>query len=265
MNITLRRILILVWLAVFVSVLLIPTNTVEAETPPLLRRLRVPALMYHYISVPPPGSDIYRLDLSVTPENFTRQMEWLRDKHFTPISTDDLIVALRYGAPLPSNPILLTFDDGYDDAYINAFPILKSFGFKGTFFIVTNWLDQGREGYLSWDQAKEMADAGMSIQSHSRAHVDMRNESREWLDNQIVGSAQDIEDHIGVRPAIFCYPGGGFDRNVIAALKLDGIAAAFTTQDGTYLTSDGMYRLPRVRVRGSTTIQAFASLLQWKR
>src|SRR5262249_9737715 len=150
------------------------------------RRLRVPILMYHYISVAPRNSDIYRIDLSVSPNNFRDQMQWLKDKGYTTITPDDLFAALTQGAKLPSQPILLTFDDGYEDAYTSAFPILKEFGFTGTFFIVTGFIDAGDRNYLTWAQAKEMAEAGMSIQNHSRTHKDMRNRDHDWLVDQIV-------------------------------------------------------------------------------
>lgn len=261
---TFRRTLLAVTLALFAGTLILPSG-VEAGTTQPLRRLRVPVLMYHYISVPPPGSDAIRLDLSVTPQNFSRQLQWLKDKGFTTISPDDLVNALLKGYRLPAHPVLLTFDDGYIDAYENAFPILKSFGDKGTFFVITDWVDEGRGGYLSWDQAKEMADAGMSIESHSRQHLDMRNRSADWLDKEVGGSLKDIEKRIGIRPTIFCYPSGEYDKATLQAVKVEGVLAAFTTSDGTYMTSDNMEKLPRVRIRGSTTIEQFASLLMWKR
>lgn len=265
MRVAFRPILMAFILAVFVVALLFPSTSATAVSNPPLRRLRVPVLMYHYISTPPPGSDAIRLDLSVTPENFTRQMEWLRQKGFTSITPSDLVNALQRGTRLPAHPVLITFDDGYIDAYTNAFPILKSFGFKGTFFLITNFVDQGYNAYVSWDQAKEMAAGGMSIESHSRQHLDMRNRSRDWLDKEILDSIQDIQDKIGIRPTIFCYPSGQYDSATIQALKADGVALAFTTHDGTYMTSDGTYRLPRVRIHGSTTLSEFASLMMWKR
>ena len=265
MRVTFRRLLMAFVLAVFFLGLLFPSATAKAGNSPPLRRLRVPVLMYHYISVPPPGSDAIRLDLSVTPENFTRQMDWLKQKGFTSISPDDLINALQRGTRLPAHPVLITFDDGYIDAYTNAFPILKSFDFKGTFFLITNYVDHGYNAYVSWEQAKEMARAGMSIENHSRQHLDMRNRSRDWLDNEILDSIQDIQDKIGIRPKIFCYPSGLYDSATIQAAKADGVVLAFTTHDGTYMTSDGTYRLPRVRIHGSTTLSEFASLMIWKR
>jgi peptidoglycan/xylan/chitin deacetylase (PgdA/CDA1 family) len=230
-----------------------------------LRRLRVPVLMYHYVSTPPEGSDRFRVDLSVTPENFRLQMRWLKENGYHTITPEQLIAALNRGAKLPPNPVLLTFDDGYEDAYTNAFPILKEFGFVGTFFIVTDWIDSNRRGFLSWDQVKEMADAGMSFQGHSREHQDMRGRSFEWHVWHLVGSQQTIEARLGYKPLLFCYPSGRFDTMTMVGAKAAGVMAAFTTLDGTYLTSDNMLRLPRVRIRNSHSVGEFAYLMEWRR
>jgi peptidoglycan/xylan/chitin deacetylase (PgdA/CDA1 family) len=253
-------------LAAIISVKLIRSYaSMPVGTDGTLRRVRVPVLMYHYISVPPPDSDIYREDLSVTPENFRRQMKWLKDHDFTTITPEAFIDALILGRPLPERPILLTFDDGYEDAYTMAFPILKEFGFVGTFFIVTDWLDERRRGYMTWDNAREMSDAGMSIQSHSRMHYDMRDRDHDWLVYHAAATSDIIEANIGIRPLIFCYPSGKFDLRVVRELRAAGFLIAFTTLDGTYATTDNMLRLPRVRMRGSTSLADFAYLVTWER
>src|SRR5260221_14182040 len=134
---------ILIALSVFLGVSsAAPRTSANADLPGtfVLRRVHVPILMYHYISTPPANSDKYRVDLSVTPDNFRHQMMWLKQKGYTTITPDDLYDALRHGKKLPNLPVLLTFDDGYEDAYTNALPILSEFGFTGTFNIVTGWL-----------------------------------------------------------------------------------------------------------------------------
>ncbi len=226
------------------------------------RSIRVPVLMYHYVSVPPPDADVYRLDLSVTPEQFAEQMLWLRDHGYTAITLDDLYAALTWGDPLPDQPVLLTFDDGYADAYTHAFPILRETGMVGTFFVVTEWVDLQRPGYLTWDQAREMAAAGHAIQSHTRTHPDLTDGcDLDCLIWQIRGPIETIQAEIGVRPRFFCYPSGRYDAVVRAVLKVEGVVAAVTTQQGTLHLSERVLELPRVRVRGTTTITEFAWLV----
>lgn len=240
--------------------------TVPAPPDQTRRRIRVPVLMYHYISVPPPDADVYRRDLSVTPEQFAEHMYWLRDHGYTAITLDDLYAALTWGAPLPEQPVVLTFDDGYADAYSHAFPILKDVGMVGTFFVVTEWVDLQRPGYLTWDQAREMAAAGHAIQSHTRTHPDLTtNCDLDCLIWQIRGPIETIEAEIGVRPRFFCYPSGRYDAEVIAVLQAEGVLAAVTTHQGTLHVAEHPLELPRVRIRGTTTIAEFAWLVtQWR-
>ncbi|MBN1679550.1 MAG: polysaccharide deacetylase family protein [Anaerolineae bacterium] len=230
------------------------------------RRIRVPILMYHYISVPPDDADRYRLDLSVTPDHFADQLAWLQAEGYTTITLADLVLALDNGNPLPRKPVVLTFDDGYTDAYDNAFRLLRRYDMIGTFFVVTDWLDEQRPGYLTWDQAREMAAAGMSIQSHSRSHPDLADGcDYDCLVYQILGSVETIEAEIGERPLFFCYPSGRYNRDVQTVLSQVGILAAVTTHGSTLHVSDRLLELARVRMRGTTTITNFAWMVRdWR-
>ncbi len=228
-----------------------------------LRRIAVPILMYHYVSVPPEDADVYRRDLSVTPENFRAQMAFLAERGYTVIGLDDLNLALRWGAPLPSNPVVLTFERDAD-AYHVVFPILREFGYTGTFFVITRRLDEGHPAYLTWAQAREMAQAGMRIESHTSDHFDLRGRDSAFLIDQIQGSIERIEAHTGRRPRFFCYPSGRWDRGVIETLKALGIWAAVTTEGGIEHTSDATLLLRRVRISGATDLETFAVLLAWE-
>ncbi len=252
-----RLILILLLIAVFAG---------SAHADSTRRRIRVPILMYHYVSTPPADADEYRLDLSAAPDQFAAQLQWLRENGYHTITLEHLYLALTEGYPLPSRPVILTFDDGYDDAYTNAFRLLKQYKMTGTFFVVTDWLDSERSGYLTWDQAREMAKAGMSIQSHSRSHPDLANTcDYDCLIYQILGSVQTIEAEIGVRPRFFCYPSGRYNDAVLDVLRQVGVLAAVTTQPGTLHISDRPLELRRVRIRGTTTINEFAWMLRdWR-
>jgi peptidoglycan/xylan/chitin deacetylase (PgdA/CDA1 family) len=119
--------------------------------------------MYHYISIPPEDADKYRSDLSVSPDAFREQMNYLADNGFETVDLYDLSLAITNKRELPEKPVIITMDDGYRDNYENAFPILQEFGMKATFFVVTEFIDKELENYLSWTMAKEMADAGMRI------------------------------------------------------------------------------------------------------
>jgi peptidoglycan/xylan/chitin deacetylase (PgdA/CDA1 family) len=226
------------------------------------RALTIPILMYHYISSPPKTSDRVRLDLSVTPMNFESELNYLASYSYTAVSLYDIYTALATGAPLPSKPVVITFDDGYRDAYVNAYPLLKKYHMTGTFFIVSDFINSGNSAYLTWDMVKEMSDGGMSIESHSRWHPDMRNRQNDFLVYQIMGPIEAITAYTGKRPHFFCYPSGRYDAAVIRVLKSADTWAAVTTQQGISHSLTDVMTWTRVRVRGSTTLQQFAELVQ---
>ncbi len=229
-----------------------------------LRQIAVPILMYHYISTPPEDADIYRQDLSVTPEDFRAQMQLLADRGYTTISLYDLNRALRWGAPLPPRPVILTFDDGYRDAYEHAFPVLQEFGFTGTFFVITARLDEGHPAYITWAQAQEMAAAGISIESHTKEHPNLSGRGAAELYYQIQGSLESIAAHTGQAVRVFSYPGGRWDEGVLEAVRRFGIWAAVVTEGGVLHTTDNLLLLRRVRVSGETDLPTFDALVRWE-
>lgn len=241
-----------------------PTNTpTPLPTPDSRDRdFYIPILMYHYISVPPADADIYRNDLSVMPENFRQQMEWLQANGYETISLYDLIYALNIGWPhLPDKPIILTFDDGYQDNYDNAFPILKELGFTGTFFILTDVTDRSEPGYMTWPMLKEMSEAGLSIEVHGREHLEMVNRDESWLTYHLRGPAQTIQANLGYEPRFLAYPSGKYDNLTISVAQEEGYWGAVTTKNGTHQTKAQPYELERLRIRGDWSIDTFAAVV----
>ncbi len=218
---------------------------------------RVPILMYHYVSELPPNPDRYRRDLTVLPENFEAQLQYLADAGYHTITLTDLYLHLTQGYPLPEKPIVLTFDDGYRDAYEVVFPLLLDYGFTGTFFVLATPAHFEWSEYITWAQMKEMSDAGMEIQSHGRDHVDLRNRSYDYLVYQTMGIQEAIQYHTGRLPRFFCYPSGRYDANLIAVLKSVGYWGAVTTEWGQTHTREGLFEMPRLRIRGSDTLESF--------
>lgn len=217
--------------------------------------------MYHYVSEPPADADIYRRDLSVTPERFAEHLRYLKEAGYTSITLDDLLYALTTGRSLPDKPIILTFDDGYADNYENAFRLLNSYGFIGHFFIITDFANQGRDGYLSWPQIEEMAAAGHRFGSHSRDHPNLSDQSVDYLVWQSLGSKEAIEEHLGYHPRWIAYPSGEYDDQTIAVYHSAGYWGGLTIQQGIKNSSDNIFELRRVRVRGVHTADDLAALL----
>ena len=215
--------------------------------------------MYHYISAPPAGADRLRLDLSVAPEDFAAQMRWLAEHNYHSITLTDLYYYLAVGAPLPDNPMVLTFDDGYVDHYQNAFPILQQHHFVGTFFVLAGPADAASPRYMTWDMIAEMSQAGMDIEAHGRDHVDMRRRPDDYLYFQIVGARQAIEAHTGKPAPFYAYPSGQYDPHLLRFLDQYDFWMAVTTKAGGTHTLDRPLELTRVRVRGSDSLKQFAA------
>lgn len=241
----------------------LPAPASAAELPPdgEVRRAYVPVLMYHYLSVPPEGSDIYRRDLSVSPEQFAAQLDRLQAEGYTTISLYTLHAYLTQGTPLPPKPVILTFDDGYRDNYEQALPLLAARKLTATFFIVTDFIDRERPEYLSWDMVRELYAAGMSIEAHGVDHTTLRGRSQADLEYQALRSYETIQDRIGVRPRFISYPAGEYDAATITMFQSAGYWAGFTTVQGATHRSDQLFTIQRVRIRSSTTPDELIKLL----
>jgi peptidoglycan/xylan/chitin deacetylase (PgdA/CDA1 family) len=240
-----------------------PPTPVPLPTPTGMysRTLPVPILMYHYISTPPEGADIYRQDLSVTPEDFRSQMRYLVDNGFVTVTLTDLSLAIVDKLDLPPRPIIITMDDGYLDNYENAFPILTELGLTATFFIATGFVDRGDPNYMTWEMMAEMAAAGMEFQPHSRSHSDLRERDRGFLISEIRGSREAIEGHLGGEARYFAYPAGRYDQAVIDILRELDFWGAVTTRHGRWHGFNDRFEWSRVRIRNDTTLIEFAEVI----
>lgn len=203
---------------------------------------QVPILMYHYIRIVSDPNDTLGQNLSVSPENFSSQAKWLRDNNYVTIKVADLAdkdkKAISDAVSQNKKPIILTFDDGYDDAYTAAMPILQQNGFIGTFYIIRNFV--GRPGYLTQDEIAKMAAAGMEIGSHTLDHPDLtkipESSARAEIDNSKMGALT------------FCYPSGKYNATTISLLKAAGYVAAVSELPGFATEKSNPYLLPRVRM-----------------
>jgi peptidoglycan/xylan/chitin deacetylase (PgdA/CDA1 family) len=221
----------------------------------------VPILMYHYIAVPPPRADAVRRDLSVSPENFAVQLRYLREGGYHSITLRDLVLHLQTGYPLPEKPVILTFDDGYIDAYTQAYPLLQQYGFTATFFLITGFIDSGNPEYVTWGQVREMSAAGMEMEAHSLSHPDLTGRSVDYLVWQIVGCKEAIEAHTGKTVRFFNYPSGRYDRQVIAVLTSADFWGAVTTESGITHSSQHLFQLKRIRVHAAESLATFVKNL----
>ncbi|MDQ2785746.1 MAG: polysaccharide deacetylase family protein [Chloroflexota bacterium] len=256
-----------------------PTATPSGPTPtpnqgaggnaqPVDGTIRVPVLMYHYIRINPIASDRLGYGLSVTPTDFAAQMDWLVKNGYHTVFPSELTAAMTQHAPLPTKPIMLTFDDGYRDFYDQAWPVLKQRGLKSSSAVVTNFADKGDRGdllFMTWDMIEELDRSGMvEIASHTQSHPDLTQLSTEQRWTELSRSKDRIERHLSHPCPTFFYPSGRYNDATVADVKRAGYQIAFTTNGGKVRApqdSGAILQLPRVRVAGGTTLAGFAENL----
>jgi peptidoglycan/xylan/chitin deacetylase (PgdA/CDA1 family) len=241
----------------------IPTAVPTATTIPVaVSSVHVPILMYHHLEE---LDAEYKQDpdyqqLFVAPQAFEEQVAYLTDNGYQTISFADLVGAFNGEVTLPEKPVIITFDDGWDDIYAVAYPILKQHGQRATFFIPSNWVEN-LPGVVSWAQLEEMSAGGMEIGSHSVTHPYLTTADPDWRKYEIEGSKATLEEHVKKTVTAFAYPYGLYDDTVIADVKAAGYLTACTIDPGATATPDNLLTLPRTWVYDWTTIEDFAGLL----
>jgi peptidoglycan/xylan/chitin deacetylase (PgdA/CDA1 family) len=121
---------------------------------------------------------------------------------------------LRGNASIPEKSVLLTFDDGYEDNYSIAWPIISSNDFRATFFIVSNLV--GRD-MMNWEQLRELAACGNSIGSHTVHHPDLTSINEIKQSAELSASKRELENHLDISVCALCFPSGKYGK---ATLKL---------------------------------------------
>ncbi len=218
--------------------------------------VKVPILLWHHIAVSPIGSRYY-----VPPDTFDAELKLLHNWGYTTITTTELVQAITQGASLPPRPMLLTFDDGNEDNYTNAFPIMKKYGFTGVLYIVVQYMNT--PNYMTMDQIKEMADAGWEIGSHSETHRDLVG-GTEDMRYEIVQSRQDLEDRLGVPILTFAYPFGQEDSAAGDYVHFAGYIAAMGASGFSWDQGKGnLFMLQRCEIKGSDDAKTFTRFLPW--
>ena len=146
---------------------------------------KILVLNYHKV-------DFYNDPLSVTPPEFEQQMSYFKTYNFHVVSLDQIYDYLQNGTPLPTKPVVITFDDGYFDNYTYAYPILKKYKYPATIFVITTLVN--KEGYITWSQAREMAENGISIQSHTVNHRPLSTQGNEKVTEELIKPKEIILD-----------------------------------------------------------------------
>jgi peptidoglycan/xylan/chitin deacetylase (PgdA/CDA1 family) len=182
---------------------------------------RVPVLLYHnVISDTETSANRFTMTQSV----FERQIRWLSEGGYKGIRVSDYLAWRESNVPLPPKPVLITFDDAYDDGARHAFPVLEKFGFPAACMVVTGEIGKiNRWDFVRGEKALQLMDAtalvewgrrGIEYGAHSCSHPDLRTLSEGELQDELAGSRQELEQVTGLPVRTFAYPYGFFDRRV---------------------------------------------------
>lgn len=225
----------------------------RAATAPTVDSLRVPILVYHSVMPHHPGQTAEQRVLDVSDSVFVAQMRYLVDGGYHVVSFAALVDALEGRDTLPNRAVVLTFDDGWENQYHHAFPILRRFGLTATFFVFTTPIGTDPK-LMTWDQLRELQGAGMTIGSHTRTHP-ILPDYHAALHNEVAMSREDIKQHLGRAPDFFAYPFGAWDAQSAAWARTAGYRAARAYRGGAWNAPSDLYHLRAVPV--TENMQAF--------
>ena len=234
---------------------------------------RIPILMYHSISAPD-DSDRHPYYRTVTaPRVFEQHLKFLHDSGYKSIGLTDAVSRLREGAPPNERTVVITFDDGFEDFYSQAFPLLSQYGFTATMFLPTSYIDRDTRKFngvecLTWSQVRELRKAGIEFGSHTVTHPQLRDVSTEQMRTEVGRSKADIEEKLGERVEAFAYPyafpetDAAFVQTLHGALQESEYRSGVTTVIGRAGRTDNPFFMRRLPVNSADDSRFFQAKLE---
>lgn len=220
------------------------------------RRIVIPVFVLHRVL---PGE---ATEYIISPERLDDLLRELNERHFIPISLDQLNAALREHGPLPKKPAMITFDDAYLDMYVHALPVLQRRGWPAVFFVPTGriteppaerveWGDGPDPKAMQWPEIMALKKAGMEIGSHAWTHINLAKADPETVKTELAESRRMLAEKLGRSPLALAYPGGRHSREVRQATAEAGYQLGFLSGGGPLpLGIEDLYALPRMHVPG---------------
>ena len=258
------------------------------------RATSLPVLMYHSISddAEPGVRPYYRI--CTGPKRFREQMRWLKDNGYRGVTLNAGLAWLDSANPKQksaignrqseignSQPIAITFDDGFRDFYTAAFPILSQHGFAATMYLPTAFIGSpsshsspvtrhafNGKDCLTWGEVRELHQAGIHFGSHSVTHPKLVDLDRLAVKNELCASKAEIEDHLGIGIDAFAYPYAfpGQNHDFVAEftdlLQEAGYRSCTTTQIGKVSSGDNLLRLKRLPVNSDDDMNLLQAKLE---
>jgi len=216
------------------------------------------------------GEDQYPTT-NVAVNRFDEQMAFLKDNGYQVISLKRLSDLLKQGKPLPDKTVVITIDDGYSSTYTAAWPIFKKYGFPFTVFVYVKAVDSGYSNFLTWEQIKEMQEAGVDFQDHSYSHhrfgtipkgLDQQS-YKEWIQQDLKKGRAILSEHLGYEPQFLALPYGEYNETVIEIAEANGYQMVLSQDPGSVSRYSDVMALPREPILGNdwATMRHFETVL----
>ncbi|WP_295632786.1 polysaccharide deacetylase family protein [uncultured Mitsuokella sp.] len=203
----------------------------------------VPVLEYHEVA---DSVDDDAYIYNVPPEDFRQQLDYLKSQGYTTISMLDYMKARRGKQALPARPIILTFDDGYEDNYTTLLPILEEYDMKATVYVITNEI--GQPDYMNWDQLRDMQAHGIEIGGHTANHQPLTQMDPQQREDEVRLSKLLLEWN-GIHTVYaFSYPNGAYDDTMPALLAENQYLTAVTGDTGINVAGTNPYLMQRINI-----------------
>ncbi|SRR6266568_93875 len=231
-------------------------KTIVKELPPEIKKqlklaspsatFRVPILLYHYVEFVQDKKDKLRSELNITPNVFEQQVKTLKDAGYTFMTAKDLGDVLDGKTDMPSQPILLTFDDGHWDFATGILPILEKYNAKATVYVIPGFT--GGSDFMTHDQIQTVIKSGLvDIGAHTVHHVSLKGRPYSLVQKEIDESKSLLEDTYHIHVVSFAYPNGSFDLQAEDLVKEDGFTTAVSTVPGIEQNQANRFFMYRLR------------------
>lgn len=225
------------------------SNQDLVETTQIVQSIEIPILMYHHVRDFDDPNDQIGTNLSVSVSDFSDELDFIKSNGYNAINFIDLA-----NGNIPINPIILTFDDGYDNFYANAYPLLKSKSMTAVTYVIVDSI--GKTGYMTESNIVDLSQNGIEIGSHTLSHPNLTGLSESKLNTEVVESKKILETLISSKIYSICYPAGKYNEATETAVKNAGYLYAVTTERGRANINSPM-SLKRYRVNKDTDISSF--------
>ncbi len=223
-----------------------PSYTANTNSIVNPKKFDIPILIYHYVEYVHDAGDTIRRSLDITPYVFENQVATLQASGYTFLTPSDINDILNDKKPLPKRPVILSFDDGYEDFYTDVLPILKKHNVRGVEYIVSGFVD--RPNYMTGGEIREVIKSGLvEIACHTVHHLALKTVSAGVATAEIAGCHEDLLQKFGVETTSFAYPYGSYNDSLPPIVKAAGFKNAAGTKFGFEISEDNLYNIPRVR------------------